>query len=249
MPIPRAPSSRADLALLRLPPGGPCTVSSGMSDLQRLFSLIVTNLAATDASRLKAPIPLGDLMRRVVPYRTSRRHLDVVTSEEYELLILRLAAGEESLARLEPPETLTRFRQELAGLHPDLNVLSFDESAALTLSRNAVADVLGGRSGRGYAPPADPPQPVQDIPAPPPPKHADAPPRVEAVEIVEWEAPGDVHSERCGFCGGALPAGRAVNFCPHCGQSLRALHCPQCNEEIELGWRHCVACGAALAEP
>ena len=72
---------------------------------------------------------------------------------------------------------------------------------------------------------------------------------IEEVEILEWEAPGEVHTDRCGFCGGSLPAGRTVNFCPHCGQSLRALHCPQCNEEIELGWRHCVSCGTALAEP
>src|SRR5687768_13409637 len=74
-----------------------------MSDLHRLFSLIVTNIAATDASRLHAPMTIGDLMQRIAPYRSSRRHLDVVTSEEYELLVLRLAAGEEGLARLEPP--------------------------------------------------------------------------------------------------------------------------------------------------
>ena len=213
-----------------------------MSDLHRLFSLIVTNIAAIDASRLYSPMTIGDLMRQIAPYRSSRRHLDVVTSEEYELLILRLAAGEEGLARLEPPETLARFRKELAGLHPDLHILGFDEAATLTLSRDAVAHVLGGHTERGYAPPAERegsgPAPVSEPHAP-----------IEEVEILEWEAPGEVHTDRCGFCGGTLPVGRAVNFCPHCGQSLRALHCPQCNEEIELGWRHCVACGAALAEP
>ncbi|HEU4828633.1 MAG TPA: zinc ribbon domain-containing protein [Gemmatimonadales bacterium] len=219
-----------------------------MSDLHRLFSLIVTNIAATDASRLHSPMTIGDLMQRVAPYRSSRRHLDVVTSEEYELLILRLAAGEEGLARLEPPETLARFRKELAGLHPDLHILTFDEAATLTLSRDAVAHVLGGHAERGYAPPAERGTPADAAP----PDHAapaEPPAPIEEVEILEWEAPGEVHTDRCGFCGGTLPVGRAVNFCPHCGQSLRALHCPQCNEEIELGWRHCVACGAALAEP
>lgn len=221
-----------------------------MSDLHRLFSLIVTNIAATDASRLHAPMTIGDLMQRIAPYRSSRRHLDVVTSEEYELLVLRLAAGEEGLARLEPPETLARFRKELAGLHPDLHILMFDEAATLTLSRDAVAGVLGGRPERGYAPPGERAAtvPPPEEPAAPPAADVAKPPIAE-VEILEWEAPGDVHTDRCGFCGGALPVGRAVNFCPHCGQSLRALHCPQCNEEIELGWRHCVACGVALAEP
>ena len=219
-----------------------------MSDLHRLFSLIVTNIAAIDASRLYSPMTIWDLMQRVAPYRSSRRHLDVVTSEEYELLILRLAAGEEGLARLEPPETLARFRKELAGLHPDLHILVFEEAATLTLARDAVAGVLGGRPERGFAPPeAHTPPPPAPVPAPP--GEAAHQPPIEEVEILEWEAPGEVHSDRCGFCGGTLPVGRAVNFCPHCGQSLRALHCPQCNEEIELGWRHCVACGAALAEP
>ena len=238
-----------------------------MSDLHRLFSLIVHNIAAIDASRLHAPMTLGELMHQVVPYRSSRRHLDVVTSEEYEMLVLRLAAGEEGLARLEPPETLARFRKELAGVHPDLHILGFDEAATLTLSRDAVTAVLGGNAERGFAPPGERAAPV---PAETPSAHAQAPsapsaasaasgefiappaaapPPIEEVEILEWEAPGEVHTDRCGFCGGSLPVGRTVNFCPHCGQSLRALPCPQCNEEIDLGWRHCVSCGTALAEP
>lgn len=239
-----------------------------MSDLRRLFSLIVHNIAAIDASRLYSPVSLGELMQRIAPYRSSRRHLDVVTSEEYELLLLRLAAGEEGLARLEPPETLARFRKELGGVHPDLHILVFDEAATLTLSREAVTAVLGGTGERGFAPPGDrQAPPAAAAPATPPPTPAPAAardpagpgsesraaggehPPIEEVEILEWEAPGEVHTDRCGFCGGSLPVGRAVNFCPHCGQSLRALHCPQCNEEVELGWRHCVACGAALAEP
>ena len=224
-----------------------------MSDLHRLFSLIVHNIAATDASRLHAPMTLGELMHQVVPYRSSRRHLDVVTSEEYELQILRLAAGEEGLARLEPPETLARFRKELGGVHPDLHILGFDEAATLTLSRNAVTAVLGGNAERGFAPPGERAAPPAAETPSAPPRSPSAPPAaqppIEEVEILEWEAPGDVHTDRCGFCGGSLPVGRTVNFCPHCGQALRALHCPQCNEEIEQGWRHCVSCGTALAEP
>ena len=238
-----------------------------MSDLRRLFSLIVHNIAAIDASRLYSPVTLGELMQRIVPYRSSRRHLDVVTSEEYELLVLRLAAGEEGLARLEPPETLARFRRELGGVHPDLHILVFDEAATLTLSRDAVTAVLGGTSGRGFAPPAERPVPPASAtpgapagtqpaatdppaaPAAPAPPAAPGHPPIEDVEILEWEGPGEFHTDRCGFCGGSLPVGRAVNFCPHCGQSLRALHCPKCNEEVELGWRHCVSCGTALAEP
>ncbi|HEU4648991.1 MAG TPA: zinc ribbon domain-containing protein [Gemmatimonadales bacterium] len=50
----------------------------------------------------------------------------------------------------------------------------------------------------------------------------------------------------CLYCGGTLPVGRQVNFCPHCGQSQTALRCPECQNEVELGWRHCVSCGAPI---
>jgi hypothetical protein len=55
--------------------------------------------------------------------------------------------------------------------------------------------------------------------------------------------------EHCAYCGGTfpvLPAGRRVLFCPHCGQSRGTTRCPECRSEVELGWRHCVACGAAV---
>jgi hypothetical protein len=50
----------------------------------------------------------------------------------------------------------------------------------------------------------------------------------------------------CAYCGGTLPTGREVNFCPHCGGSQREPRCPSCHSEIDLGWRHCIACGATL---
>jgi hypothetical protein len=52
----------------------------------------------------------------------------------------------------------------------------------------------------------------------------------------------------CPYCGGSLPTGRTVNFCPHCGQSQTQILCPECRSEVEPGWRHCVNCGAAVGE-
>jgi hypothetical protein len=53
---------------------------------------------------------------------------------------------------------------------------------------------------------------------------------------------------RCSFCGGKLPAGRTINFCPHCGQNQSMNKCPECQSELEIGWKHCVNCGHATAE-
>jgi len=52
----------------------------------------------------------------------------------------------------------------------------------------------------------------------------------------------------CGFCGGVLPTGRVIKFCPHCGQNQSMTHCPACQTEVEFGWRHCIGCGQVLAD-
>jgi tRNA(Ile2) C34 agmatinyltransferase TiaS len=74
---------------------------------------------------------------------------------------------------------------------------------------------------------------------PPPPEEPDVEEVAEAVEPLR---------PTCLFCGGSLPTGRTVNFCPHCGQSQTQILCPECRSEVEPGWRHCVNCGAAVGE-
>ncbi len=50
----------------------------------------------------------------------------------------------------------------------------------------------------------------------------------------------------CRYCGGALPGGRRVVFCPHCGQNLTVQRCPACGSELELGWKFCITCGRGV---
>lgn len=52
--------------------------------------------------------------------------------------------------------------------------------------------------------------------------------------------------EGCPFCGGTLPEGRSVVYCPHCGNNLSISRCPACGGELEKGWKFCVACGRAV---
>ncbi|HYW50576.1 MAG TPA: zinc ribbon domain-containing protein [Gemmatimonadaceae bacterium] len=47
----------------------------------------------------------------------------------------------------------------------------------------------------------------------------------------------------CPFCTGALPAGRAVTFCPHCGMNVTVAQCPACSSEVDADWHFCVTCG------
>jgi len=54
-----------------------------------------------------------------------------------------------------------------------------------------------------------------------------------------------VASGGCRYCGGALPEGRNITFCPHCGQNLTVQNCPACGTELEVGWKFCTTCGRA----
>jgi Double zinc ribbon len=210
-----------------------------VTDLERFFRQLVRNLASTDPARLHRPIPLQDVLHGIVPYRTNRRALQLDTSEEYELVVMRLCAGEGGFVRADPEEGRARFAKELASPNPDLGVLHQVENLVLALRSEPLARALGPERELEFAPPT----PIQDsLPA------VTEPPTVpEPEELPEPESAVD-ESPHCIYCGGALPVHRTVNFCPHCGQNQRVIQCPDCRTEVEPGWRHCVNCGAAVGE-
>jgi len=51
----------------------------------------------------------------------------------------------------------------------------------------------------------------------------------------------------CRYCGGNMPPGRQVTFCPHCGQNMTVTQCPACSAELEVGWKYCPTCGREVA--
>ena len=131
-----------------------------MTDVERFFRRLVVNLAASDPARLHHPIPLDDILQSIVPYRSNRRALDVETSEDYEMLLLRLCAGEQNLVRTEPEEVRVEFAAEVESPNPDLDVLRRFESVAVSLRSEPLARALeftdrtpdAGRSDEhGYA--------------------------------------------------------------------------------------------------
>ena len=50
----------------------------------------------------------------------------------------------------------------------------------------------------------------------------------------------------CPACGHELV--ETLNFCPHCGQNQALTRCPECQAEMEIGWRHCINCGHHVVE-
>lgn len=211
-----------------------------MTDLERFFRQIVRNLAAVDPARLHRPVPLADIRGTIVPYRGNRRALQLETSEDYELVLMRLCAGEGGFARTEPEEVRVQFAAEIRSTNPDLTMVERHENAVLSLEAKPLAAALDPAPELAFAPPdlrfqdregEEEETTLLDLPS---------------LEPFETEPETDARAPRCAHCGDVLPIGRAVNFCPHCGQPQSLTHCPECRTEVELGWRHCVNCGATV---
>jgi hypothetical protein len=240
-----------------------------VQDIERLFRHLTRTLQAVDPARLQQPVSVGELVSRFVPYRTSRRALGVESSEDYELLLLRFASGEGGYANTEPDPVRMRFASEVKSPNPDLSVLREFRDAVFVLQPIPLARVLSGQTeDDAYAPPprpspAAPPELVQAVeqmdagldviePLPFDSVRTTKPAATEPAEVAPpQEAPlvpvPVSAAPRCSFCGGSRPAGRALHFGPHCGQSQLQGQCPRCKAEVEYGWRHCVSCGTALS--
>jgi predicted RNA-binding Zn-ribbon protein involved in translation (DUF1610 family) len=202
-----------------------------VSDLERFFAQLVRNLAALNPARLRQPLTLAEIRESIIPYRANRRALELESSEDYELIIIRLCAGEGGFAITEPEEAHADFVKEVESPNPDLTIVEKHRKAVVGLDQRSVARALDPKPELAYAPWEE--QVTQ----------AELTRKTEAAAAERSPPLPDL---RCTHCRAALPVGRVVNFCPKCGQSQ--LRCPKCKTELERGWRHCVGCGAALGE-
>ena len=170
-----------------------------------------------------------------MPYRSNRRALLLDSSEDYELILLRLCAGEGGLVRTEPEEARARFAEEAESINPDLTVLRKFEHVLISIRSEPLARALGPDPDPEltYAPPAGSAltgldlsglDPINDLAAIEPEVVEDEPEASGGARPGGRVAPG-----RCS----ALPllrrrpAGdRAVRFCPHCGSARRRPSAP-----------------------
>jgi len=206
-----------------------------VTDLERLVRQIVRNLTATDPAGLHRALPLSDIRERIVPYRTNRRALELESSEDYELVLMRLCAGEGGFAHTEPDEVRAEFEAELQSSNPDLGMVQRHGNAVVRLEAKAL-EQTDPKPELAFAPPGYPGRlhPGEEFGT-----QEAALPRVADQEGGE---------ARCTACKGVFPIGRTINFCPHCGLSLALTRCPVCEGELQAGWRHCVSCGYRIGD-
>lgn len=250
-----------------------------MSDLATFHRVLVRQLARTAPARLADGLGLAEIRDTLLPYRRFRSALGVQMEEDYDALLLQLAAGDGGLALLDDARLLKLFQAERRSPNPDLSQLDVHGGAALTLDSAHVARVLqevpeppappvGDRGlvlvDTGDAADADASvlpfdlaraaiaQPTaQTVPVPPRPgapvTPAAGPASSRAPEppgVLRFPTPAEP-APVCRQCQGALPVGRSVRFCPHCGRG-QLIPCRQCGAEAEPGWKHCVNCGSPV---
>lgn len=232
-----------------------------MDELDRMFRRLVHNVRGGYPDLLTRSFEVSTLHQTLIPYRLNRAELAIDSAEEYELTLMRLLSGTRGLLSGDG-EMQAALQAELESPNPDLSL--FRAWSTSTVSINAAAvralDNLTSPAVRTPNPagatrqaemagratlevPASaaastsvaggPTRATQQIHSPP------------VTRSVPFTGTPKVPSTTtgCRYCGGELPDGREVHFCPHCGQNLTIKQCPACSTELEVDWHFCISCG------
>ena len=237
----------------------PGSAAPSIDQLERLFRRLVANLAALDPAAIHRPVAIREIHERIVPYRTHRLSLGLDSNEDYEMTLLRLCAGEQGWATAFPQDAREAMVKEAASVNPNTALYRKYPAATVVLDPDRAAEVLAGRTDvpRGATPVrAGPPAPEQAAPAETPAGGTGEDEGDDSQLPFLLEEESEDESRRapqprgmsavtapCPYCGGALPVGRTVLFCPHCGQNIGVVHCPTCGSELDVGWQYCITCG------
>jgi hypothetical protein len=207
-----------------------------MDNVERMYRHLVRTIRTSFPQYLSQPFEVGELFQTILPYRLHRRELGLETNQDYEQTLVELLKGDkgylvvddrmrDALRANGDPQRMREFASSHVALAPEAlqQLEGRPSTAGATVSRAAAV-----RSGTAAPTPSDPNRVV------PP-----AEPGRRVIKPVTIREEG----ENCAYCKGALPPGRQIGFCPHCGQDLTVVHCPACGSELERGWKFCVTCG------
>lgn len=224
-----------------------------MDDLDRLAFRLVRTIRQHHPQLRERGFTLTDLEERLLPYREARREMADTSADAWERTVLRLVSGERAYVEADA-DLKQACRHALTSSSPTIALVRSWSGTSLTLG--ALAEQVGvervsgafeaaalspdgaiGAGERGH-------------------QQAVAAPVLRAetgAGLSNTTAGGGVkpkaHGAGCRYCGGRLPDGRKVTFCPHCGLDQTKRQCPACSTELEAAWRFCVTCGRSADLP
>jgi hypothetical protein len=205
-----------------------------MGELETVAAALVTNIRSRFPHYLDAPFTVREMLEQIIPYRICRTEAGVDNSEDYELMLARLVSGEGDFLAA-PVEVKSKLRTMLDSPFPDPAALRSFQNTSLTLSATALS---APRAAAGNTPPRTQRRSVK--------KTANAVQKEIVMPPSQRTTTAAALGGKCRYCHGALPEGREITYCPHCGQDLTVHHCPACSSEIQVGWKFCVTCGRSV---
>jgi hypothetical protein len=239
-----------------------------MDSLERTFRHLVRTIQASYPAYLTRSFDVAELYQNILPYRHHRRELGLDTNQDYEMVLTELLTGARGYLVVDD-RMRDRLSKELASANPDPTAFREFSTAQVQLARDAVRQLDAPAAGspaaapeqakpvpRPSTPSAPAPRPAApSVPTTPRPPTSAAPAGLApglSVPLSTTKQPTPIAvgaGESCRYCGGALPAGRRLVFCPHCGQNLTVVNCLACGTELEVGWKYCTACGRPVTPP
>ncbi|HEX6313580.1 MAG TPA: zinc ribbon domain-containing protein [Gemmatimonadaceae bacterium] len=235
-----------------------------MDELDRMFRRLVHNVRAGYPDLLTRSFEVSALYQTLIPYRLNRTELRIDSADEYELTLMRLLAGTRGLLSGDP-DMQAALQAELETPNPDLSLFRAWSASAVSINAQAVR-ALDSQASAVRSP--SPPIPTRqaemadrltlEVPASAAATVAGSgasgasrvgqpvlsPPVSRSIPSAPPAAvSAPAHGGSCRYCGGELPEGRDVLFCPHCGQNLSVKQCPACSTELEVEWQFCITCG------
>lgn len=215
-----------------------------MDELTRFARRLVERLGVRPDA-VHRPVSLEELREKILPYRAHRRALGLESVEDYETVILRLAAEERGYVKTVPPDTAARCREELAQPNPDLGILDQLAGSTIQITSMAAAQIVADEGG-GDLPLA---APARDVEAAPPARASVVPPEPIPEPRMPSKPAVNSATSQCAACQRPLSADRRVVFCPWCGERLIPFVCERCKTQLDSTWKHCITCGAPVKDP
>jgi len=237
-----------------------------MDALDRMYRHLVRTIRSRFPQYLSQPFDVAELNQSILPYRLHRRELGIESNEDYEIVLTELLSGARDYLIVDE-HMRDALRAELASVNPDPTAFKQFAGRTVALSPTALRTLEAGpgehidttRTSETAAAPTSVAAPASPVSAPtfalastPETPNATASPSAPTPNVVRQSgassAPGTgailpQPGERCRACDQALPAGRSITFCPHCGQNVTTMNCPACGSELEVGWKFCPTCG------
>lgn len=231
-----------------------------MDNVDRMYRHLVRTIRSRFPQYLTQPFSVGELHQSILPYRHHRRELGLETNEDYEITLTELLAGARDYLIVDE-RMRDVLRQQLEAANPDPSAFKQFATATVALAPAALRSLEVGppdETPHAAAKPAPAAKPVgkggesaREAPSQAS-STATTAPRPASTTPTRTPSPAPIPGggsmtpaagDTCRSCGEALPVGRPITFCPHCGQNLTTMSCPACGSELEVGWKFCPTCG------